>query len=196
MNSSEYNKYFDSDLELDTSLTSALQKDLDKLIQSSKSLDYKYLKRELFIMQNNLKKYFSFISVFTSSGEYLLSSLDANSKEMNFAKEVYNTIRINEQIEDLQLTERESIYNKILGDIVIFYFKVENYLFFLFSIKKQINVGIIKLKLLAYLKQNYSNLISALQNNEQMDEFTNIDAELNASSVNNDSYQIKMTIEF
>ena len=171
-----------------------MQKKISSIITTANSEYVKPLNTAINYMYNSLKKYFTFISVFNDAGNCLTSTLGLNSQENLLAEQVFNTIKNKEQINEIIDNIDQNLFYKQLGNVNVFYFYLKGKYFFLYSIDIEIKIGITKLKLLTYIKNNKNEIISILENlsiNKSKTEFQSPQNDDNFSNGEN----IKITIE-
>ena len=117
-------------------------------------------------MQGALTRYMSFIAAFKIESNILIGSTIGSKrrKEMVLADNVYKEL-VRKSVINHENTQELEIGNKILGELQIFYFVVKGIAYVIYS-AVEINTGIIRLKLTAWLKQN-SNRFKLIPENSQ-----------------------------
>lgn len=119
-------------------------------------------------MQGALTRYISFITAFNIESNILIgSTLFKKRKEMVLANDVYKEL-VRKTLINHGNTQELKIGNKILGDLQIFHFLAEGIAYVIYS-AVEINSGIIKLKLTAWLKKNSNRFISIQEISRKID---------------------------
>ena len=103
-----------------------------------------------------LKKHFSFLSIFDGSGNYVSGTL-TNEEDRRIATSVLRLIREKEgslTFNSLQMDDSNFIRHKELENVVVLYFSLEKLTYCFFQVGLGVNPGILKLKLSSFLKAN------------------------------------------
>lgn len=113
-------------------------------------------------MHKELINYSSFVSVYDFESDKLIASTLPKKKDENFlAREVYLELKRHDLIKKIEL---EVNLKKIGSNVQVFYFYTKGLIFCIYCINVQVNTGIIRLKLKAFLK-NKSRYIHYISNN-------------------------------
>ena len=164
LSNKENQHFFEENLHIDSKVIENLQEELSSIILTTNSQQIKPLNTAINYMYNSLNKYFSFISVFNNVGNCLTSTLGLNRQENVLVRQLFDNITNKNQISEITNNVEQNLFYKQLGNVFIFYFYLKGKFFFLCSIDIEINIGITKLKLLAYIKNNLNDIVSILEN--------------------------------
>ena len=123
---------------------------LDELFTDTVDADVQNILNE---MNNELMNYSSFISVYDFESDKLVASTLQKKKDENFlAREVFKELKRLELIKKMDL---EVELKRIGSNVQVFYFYLKGLVFVVYCINIQVNTGIIRLKLKAFLKNKH-----------------------------------------